>query len=220
MAEPDSLADDGSRGDDDADGRPRRRAHVVPSGKAMWGRALMVVAGCAEADIRAILAVYPSMAHLCAAYAQPGLSETCAASPPLPSSSHPPATCIYQDRSWSTSSCSSPEDVIPPRIFIPLRFLPMNLPLLATRLPRACRGEKRGAIHCPRQARTPYVTSEQGCTLDAHRAAIKLVGDLLRDTSGSTTAVGASSQRRVGPALGRKLYKLFSPLAHARDTLQ
>ena len=47
MAEPDSLADDGSRGDDDADGRPRRRAHVVPSGKAMWGRALMVVAGLA-----------------------------------------------------------------------------------------------------------------------------------------------------------------------------
>jgi hypothetical protein len=46
------------------------------------------------------------------------------------------------------------------------------------------------------------------------------VGDMLRDTSGSTTAVGASSQRHVGPALGRKLYKLFSPLANPRDALK
>jgi hypothetical protein len=111
VAEPDSQMD--GDGGDNADGGRRRRAHVVPSGKAMWGRALMVLAGCAEADTRAILAVYPSMAHLCAAYAQPGLSETCAASPPLPCSLHPPRTRINQAKPWSTCSCSSPEGVIP-----------------------------------------------------------------------------------------------------------
>jgi hypothetical protein len=47
-----------------------------------------------------------------------------------------------------------------------------------------------------------------------------LVGNLKRDVSGGTTAVGASSERRVGPALGERLWLMFQPIADANTALK